>query len=1034
MQASYRSGWRRTLSVFACLASVWLTACGGGSSSEDDEAGGSPAGPGSPGGGDGAPVVVAPAAATLRIHYQRQDGDYSGWGVYAWTGVKQKSEGWPGEPRHLFATTNDYGRYVDVPLDIAAGKIEFLLNKPNGAGGADKDGDCDRSVAFAQDIATRGQQVWLKQGDCAVYADANAASGLSLGTAKALWLARGTLVWPGAALSGSFRLHHAAAGGMQVSAQGVSGADGSIELAPASLSEALRTRFGHLADAPAFALPAGVHSQVPSLLKGQLVLTREQDGKVVGATQVQIQGVLDDVYAATAAPQVLGVSFAGDGAPTFRLWAPTAWEVTLKVQGGPTLAMQPDPASGVWQATGDKAWTGNAYYTYAVTVYSRTEGAVVTHEVTDPYAVTLNTNGQAALVADLAAPELKPAGWDGHAVPPLDAPEDSVLYELHMRDFSVNDPSVPAADRGKYKAFAASGSQGMTHLKALAGAGLTHVHLLPVFDVNTVKEDGCSTPQIATPTSPVSEAPQKTVTATKETDCFNWGYDPRHYAAPEGSYASDAADGRVRVREFRQMVKSLHDAGLRVVMDVVYNHTSGNFLDKIVPGYYYRLNTDGVIERSTCCDNTAPEFAMMEKLMLDTLQVWARHYAIDGFRFDIMGHLPKRSMLKAKAAADAAAGRSLYYYGEAWNFGEVVNDRLFVQARQAQLAGSGIGSFSDRIRDSLRGGGPFDVGVDMMKHQGYATGLCYANNELNEGSCTAAQRAALQAQQQLIRLGMAGNLRDYVLNGKPGSEYDYGGQPAGYTDDPQEVINYAGVHDGETLFDISQYKHPLATPAAERARAQVVALGAVLMGQGVPFLHAGDELLRSKSFDRDSYNSGDWFNRIDWTASTNYFGEMGLPPAEKNEEGWALMQPLLANANVKPTTAQIAATRDAVKDLLRVRKDTTLFRLRTGAEVKGCVSFPDAAEQKDGLIVMRIAGRRGDGGACGDAKYRSVLVFVNAAGGSYTYAVPGYAGKTVQLHPVLASGSDARVKTAAFNAAGGTFTVPARTVAVFVEP
>jgi pullulanase len=560
--------------------------------------------------------------------------------------------------------------------------------------------------------------------------------------------------------------------------------------------------------------------------------------------------------------------------------------------------------------------------------------------------------------------------------------------------------------------------------------GLTHVHLLPVFDIASVNEAGCTTP-VVTPAGATSTAQQATITAASGSDCFNWGYDPRHFSAPEGSYATDAADGRVRVLEFREMVASLHGAGLRVVMDVVYNHTSGNFLDRIVPGYYYRLSGEGVIERSTCCDNTAPEFAMMEKLMIDTLKTWATQYGVDGFRFDIMGHIPKSAMVRAQAEVDAAAGRPLYYYGEAWNFGEVENDRRFEQARQANLAGTGIGSFNDRLRDAMRGGGPFDSGDDILRNQGFASGLCYDLNASNgAGACTSGQRGDLHNRQNMIRIGLAGNLRNSVLNGRAASAYDYGGQQAGYTSDPQEVINYAGVHDGETLYDIAQYKHPGGTSAADRARAQVVALATVLMGQGVPFIHAGDELLRSKAFDRDSYNSGDWFNRIDWTGGTNYLAEFGLPPAEKNEAAWPHITALMSNANVLPAPAQIAATRDAVRDFLALRRDTTMLRLRTGADVMRCVRFPDEAAQQDGLIVMKVG--VGDT-SCGDGKYRNLLVLINANKLAQTFSSAALANAGYVLHPLQAAGSDAVVRAASHDQAAGAFSVPARTVAVFVQ-
>ncbi len=982
------------------------------------------------GGGGSAPASSSGglAAATLRVHYQRPDAAYGNWAVYAWNGPTTPSTGWPGQPRFVFDKTDGYGAYADIALNTSQPNVDFVLNKGTTSADTVKDGECDRRAVIAANIATQGQQIWLKSGDCTTYNSEAAANGISLGGARAMWLSASTLVWPGATQSGEFRLYHAANGGIAVDTNGVTGADGYLSLASDNLSAALQARYRHLAAAPAFTVPASAN--VSQLLKGQLVVARWQNGKPASATQVQIQGVLDDVYAASAATQVLGASFAGNGTPTLRLWAPTAQAVSVNIQGGASLPMSLDAASGVWALTGDAAWRNTAYYTYSVRVYSAAEGAVVTNVVTDPYAVTLNTNGQAALLADLGSAAMKPAGWDVDVPPALAQPEDSVLYELHVRDFSASDSSVPAGKRGKYAAFGEAGSQGMTHLRSLASAGLTHIHLMPVFDFASVNEAGCTTP-VVTAAGATSTTQQASVVASSGTDCFNWGYDPRHYGAPEGSYATDAADGRVRVVEFRDMVASLHSAGLRVVMDVVYNHTSGNFLDRIVPGYYYRLNGDGVIERSTCCENTAPEFAMMEKLMIDTLKTWATQYSVDGFRFDIMGHIPKSSMVKAQSEVDASAGRALYYYGEAWNFGEVENDRRFEQARQANLAGTGIGSFNDRMRDAMRGGGPFDSGADILRNQGFASGLCYdVNATAGGGSCTAGQRGDLYYRQNLIRIGMAGNLRNFVLNGQAASGYDYGGQAAGYTDDPQEVINYAGVHDGETLYDVAQYKHPAGTTAADRARAQVLALATVLMGQGVPFIHAGDELLRSKAFDRDSYNSGDWFNRVDWTGTTNYMSAFGLPPAEKNESGWPQMTALLSNATVVPTSTDIAATRDAVRDFLAVRRDTTMLRLRTGADVMRCVSFPDQASQQDGLIVMKVG--LGDT-SCGDGKYRTLLVLVNANKVAQTFSSASLANAGFVLHPIQVAGSDAVVKTAAYGAATGAFTVPARTVAVFVR-
>jgi pullulanase/glycogen debranching enzyme len=247
-----------------------------------------------------------------------------------------------------------------------------------------------------------------------------------------------------------------------------------------------------------------------------------------------------------------------------------------------------------------------------------------------------------SLVVDLSSPFTKPLFWNLIPKPPLASPTDIVLYELHIRDFSISDTSVPEKDRGKYTAFTHIFSLGMQHLRSLAKAGLTHVHLLPSFDFSSVPELASEqkTPQIIQPiSSPDSEQPEDAIDAVKDQDGFNWGYDPYHYGTPEGSYSTDP-NGITRIREFREMVESLHSIGLRVVMDVVYNHTSAagqdptSVLDKVVPGYYYRLDGNWNIYTNTCCSDTASEHRMFFKLMLDTLKVWAKEYHVDGFRFD----------------------------------------------------------------------------------------------------------------------------------------------------------------------------------------------------------------------------------------------------------------------------------------------------------------------------------------------------------------------------------------------------------------
>ncbi|MCP5099196.1 MAG: DUF3372 domain-containing protein, partial [Chloroflexi bacterium] len=400
--------------------------------------------------------------------------------------------------------------------------------------------------------------------------------------------------------------------------------------------------------------------------------------------------------------------------PSLHLWAPTAKLVRLHLFSDATIEdrdltqiMRVDPDTGVWSLTGEPDWNGK-YFLYEVQVYVPSEGGVQTNMVTDPYSVSLSQNSGRSQIVNLADPALMPDGWDSVEKPALDTPEDIVVYELHVRDFSVNDASVPAEFQGTYKAFTVDGSNGMNHLTALSDAGLTHLHLLPTFDIATIDEDKANwngpTFDDLAEFGADAEDQQGLISEIRDQDPFNWGYDPWHYNVPEGSYATDA-DGTIRVVEYREMVQSLNNAGLRVVIDVVYNHTtasgqnSKSVLDRIVPGYYHRLSAAGRVERSTCCDNTATEHNMMRKLMIDSVVMWATMYKVDAFRFDLMGHHMKEDMLAVRAALDALTleehgvdGSSIYVYGEGWNFGEVADNARGVNATQFNMAGTGIGT------------------------------------------------------------------------------------------------------------------------------------------------------------------------------------------------------------------------------------------------------------------------------------------------------------------------------------------------------
>ena len=857
---------------------------------------------------------------------------------------------------------------------------------------------------------------------------------VSFADASALWIAQNTIVWPGAGSGHTFRLLSANNAGLSILSDGsIAGADLNVDLGSlGAIPSTLASRYPQLSGNVALTVPSATVASIKSLLKTQLVVLETNGSSVVRATHLQLQGVIDDTYAAAAVQLPLGPVFNG-GVPTFALWAPTAQTVSIIVNGN-TTPMTEDPATGVWSYTGTAAMQNTAAYNYLVKVYARTDGqAVRSYTTTDPYATGVDaaspsaTPSQHAVAVDLTSPATFPADWAGQGSSPVMRAADVVLYELHLRDFSANDASVPAEDRGKFLAFTHTTSTGMQHLAQLARAGVTHIHLLPVFDIGSVPDTGCTTPTISN-SDPASQAPQSTVAATAASDCFNWGYDPRHFGVPTGAYSTDGS-ALERVRNFREMVVGLHNLALGVVMDVVYNHTYTNHLDQIVPGYYYRLDATGKITTTSCCSDTATEYAMVEKLMNDTLARWTADYRVDGYRVDVMQNIPLSAMQDAKAAVEnAAQGRFVYVYGEGFP-----NSENFVQANIGHLNNTHIGAFNYWIRDAVRGGGPFDNGNSLITNQGFMSGLCYDVNATAGGSCTTSMQNNLFAAQNAIRVSMAGAVS--VFPGAAGISFN--GSPVAFATNPDENVNYIGCHDGQTVWDIAQYKHPTTLSTADRVRAHVVGLSTVLLGQGVPFLMAGDEILRSKAFSANSYNSGDWFNRIDWTMNTNYISAgtqtMGLPASDPNSPNWSVMTPYLQNPNVNPSFTDIALANAMVDELLAIRSSTSLFRLASAADIAQCVSFPDSAAQKNGLIVMRIDAVGADSRACGDQRYAHVVALVNANKAAQTFTISALSGSALHLHPVQQQSADTTVLGATFDNATGSFSVPARTTAVFVQ-
>ena len=482
--------------------------------------------------------------------------------------------------------------------------------------------------------------------------------------------------------------------------------------------------------------------------------------------------------------------------------------------------------------------------------------------------------------------------------------------------------------------------------------------------------------------------------AAKATDSFNWGYDPYHYGLPEGSYSSNP-DGVARILEFRDMVSALNGNGLRVVMDVVYNHTAASgqddhsVLDKVVPGYYYRYDATGTLYNSSCCSDTATEYEMMEKLMIDTVVRFAVDYKVDSFRFDLMNLHTRQNMLNLRntvqgltAGANGVDGSKIYLYGEGWDFGSALSKGLTTcpncYAKQYNMTGTGIGTFNDRLRDAAHGG--YNSDPLQIRHQGFINGLSYDWNGYEYNN-----------RDQADLWGATADLRTSLA-----------GSGAFYTDDPQETINYVEKHDNETLFDQNVFKLPIGASMTDRVRSQNMGLSIVGLAQGIPFIQMGSDILRSKSLDRNSYDSGDWFNKVYWDRSSNNFGK-GLPPAWDNSGRWTIMSPLLLNTALDPAASDMNAAAAHLREILRLRKSSPLFRLTSEPDANSHVFFYNTDNSKDGLIVMALS----DAAAPDlDASYETILVFFNANKISQSYTISGANG--FSLHPLQA---DARTRT-----------------------
>lgn len=536
----------------------------------------------------------------------------------------------------------------------------------------------------------------------------------------------------------------------------------------------------------------------------------------------------------------------------FRLWAPTASGAKLVTYKnwndkiGAEINMQ-QGEKGTWTAE-LKGNQKGLFYTYKVKIGDKWTEAV------DPYVRAASVNGDKGAVVNLE--ETNPKKWKANKKPKFKNPEDAIIYELHVRDLSIQSESG-IKQKGKYLGVTEKGTKGpegvKTGLDHIKDLGVTHVQFLPIFDYASVNEETLNEPQ------------------------YNWGYDPKNFNVPEGSYSTNPYEPTVRITELKQMVQTLHDNNLRVVMDVVYNHmynaAESNF-HKLVPGYYYRYNEDGTFANGTGVGNdTASERKMMRKFMIDSVTYWAKEYNLDGFRFDLMGIHDYETMNEIRKAVNQI-DPSIILHGEGWDLNTPLAAELKANQKNAEKM-KGIAHFNDNIRDGLKGS------VFEEKENGFINGKENMEDRIKKG----------------ITAGI-----DYDTNS---STYQ----------DPEQVLTYVEAHDNHTLWDKLELTNP---GDSDEVRTQMHKLSSsiLLTSQGIPFLHAGQEFMRTKYGDHNSYKSPDSINQMDWLRRATFNNEV-----------------------------------DYMKGLIELRKKYSAFRMTSAEQIKTHVSFIDAPKNTVAYII-----------------------------------------------------------------------------------
>lgn len=731
----------------------------------------------------------------LNLHYYRFDENYDSWDVWSWTNSSDAAG-------YAFNKQDEYGKIAEInKTNVKDQKSIAFIIRQGGSQWKAKDIDKDRQIDLAYADNNGEINAYLLQGDEKVYKTSSEPirnpeiTSLKIDSINEM----------------SFKLNSklASTSGIVLKENGniIDDKLYSVKIGESSLDGIIK--FNNNID-----LEKSYTLEIPKYKSASSVF-----GKVYGSKE------FNELYGYTGK---LGAIYTPEGT-NFILWSPTASNVKIAFYGkdGKHIA----PAEKIVNMTkGEKGiWTfkengdlDGVYYNYLVTNNGKES------EVTDPYARAVGVNGTKSMVINLNS--TNPAGWNEDKKPNLKSPTDAVIYEMHIRDFSIDENSgVSLEYRGKYKGVWQKNTTipgkdtktGIAHLKEL---GVNTVHLIPTFDHRSIDETKLNTPQ------------------------YNWGYDPQNYNVPEGSYSSDPYDGKIRIEEFKEMVNELHKEGIKVVMDVVYNHTGAtkdSLFNLAVPDYYYRQNADGSYSNGSGCGNElASERSMVRKFIVDSVKYWADEYHIDGFRFDLMAVHDIDTMKEIRTELDKMDS-SILMYGEGWTGGDSVlpKEQQALKVNMAKFGEMQVAAFSDDIRDGLKGN------VFDKKAAGFINGGTGFEDSIKFGIVASTQHDGI----------------DY-------SKVNYSKKP--WANEPYQTITYTSAHDNFTLWDRLQTTNPNKSENELTAMNKISA-AVIFTSQGIPFIQAGEEFARTKvnidrTLNENSYNSPDSVNELDWGRVDNY--------------------------------------------------------------------------------------------------------------------------------------------------------------------